>query len=363
MKNLIKVFVVLACLFYSVIPVFTFQGINYTFKGNFQRTGYINANIRKNSAKAWVIDYIPYIKEIDFINGSLIALTKKGEIISFNEMTKERVWMYKAYSEITSRPTYYEGKLYFGTLEGRLVCLDWLTGGELWSYPLFGSIRTSPLVIDNSLIVGSENGKLYSFDRISGKKLWDYNAYSAIESSPATYENCIYFGSSGGNFYCLTKEGNLEWKFNTGETIISTPVIANEYVILTTYEGNIYCFNKYGKLLWKRMISPYIISSPTAYEEIAYQTFSDGKLYALDIKSGSILWFSALQKSNSTPIITNELLVYESSSKWLNLIDRRSGKLVSQYEEIGEGIIDYSISQNSIFILTGTGKIIKYETF
>jgi outer membrane protein assembly factor BamB len=363
MKNLIKVFVVLACLFYSTIPVFTFQQINYTFKGNFQRTGYINANIRRNSAKTWIIEDIPYIKEIDSINNSLIILTKKGEIISFNEITKEKIWIYKTYSEITSRPTYCEGKLYFGTLEGRLVCLDWLTGRELWSYPLFGSIRTSPLVIGNSLIVGSENGKLYSFDRISGRKLWDYNVYSAIESSPATYQNCIYFGSSEGNFYCLTKDGNLEWKFNTDETIISTPAIADEYITLTTYEGGIYCLNKYGKLLWKKRISPYVISSPATYEGIVYQTFSDGKLYAFDIKNGSTLWFSALQKSNSTPIITNELLVYESSSKWLNLIDRRNGKLVSQYEEIGEGIIDYAISQNSIFILTGTGKIIKYETF
>jgi len=363
-KKLVEIFVILTILFYFVIPGFAYPQANFfTFKGNFQRTGYTNADIRGNFAKVWTVENIPFIKEIDFVNNSLIVLTKKCEIISINEVTKEKNWIYKTYSEITSKPTYYEGKIYFGTFEGRLICLNWLNGKELWSYPLFGSIHTSPLIFGNSLIVGSENGKLYSFDRISGGKLWEYKASGAVESSSATCGKYIYFGSSGGTFYCLTQNGRLKWKFEAFGTIVSTPAVTDDYLTFTTYEGSIYCLNKEGKILWQKTISPYIISSPTAYEGIVYQTFSDGKLYAFNLKNGSILWFSALQKSNTTPIITKNLLLYESSLKWLNLIDRKSGKLVKQYEELKEGIIDYAISQNSIFLLTGTGKIIKYDTF
>lgn len=364
MKKLVKISVLLIILFFWIASGFAYQGTNfYTFKGNFQRTGYINADIGGNSAKSWNIEDIPYIKEIEFINDALVAVTEKHEIISINEQTKGKSWVYKTYSEITSKPTYYEGKLYFGTFEGRLICLNWFDGNEFWSYPLFGSLYSSPLILGNSLIVGSENGKLYSFDRISGRKLWEYKTTGSILSSPATCGKYIYFGSSSGTFYCLTQNGYLRWKFETFATIVSTPVIIDNYVIFTTYEGSIYCLNKEGKLIWQKIVSPYITSSPVAYEGIIYQTFSDGKLYTFNLKNGSILWFSALQKSSATPKITKNLLLYDSSFRWLNLIDRKSGKLVKQYEELKEGIIDYTISRNSIFILTGSGKIIKYDTF
>lgn len=364
MKKLIYISIVLVTLLLLISQGFAYIPANsFTFKGNFQRTGYTDALIKNNSVKAWTIENIPNLKEINFINNSLVAVTKKCEIISINESTKECLWIYKTYSEITSSPTYYDSRLYFGTAEGRIICLDFASGKELWSYPISGSIYTSPLILGNSLIFGSDNGKLYSLDRISGGKLWEYKTGGALKSSPATCGKYIYFGSTSGIFYCLTQSGSLRWAFNTPETIVSTPALIENYLIFTTYEGSIYCLNLDGKLIWKKLISPYTQSSPVAYDGIVYQNFSDGKLYAFNLKNGSILWFSELQKSNSTPEITKDLLIYESSLKWLNLIDRNSGKLKRQYEELLEGIIDFTVSDNSIFVLTGYSTIIKYDTF
>lgn len=364
MKKLAQLSSILVILFLLIGHGFASTQVGFfTFKGNFQRTGYTDALIKGNSVKAWTIENIPYLKEINFINNSLVAVTKKCEIILINEFTRGNVWTYKTYSEITSRPTYYDGKLYFGSIEGRIICLDWLNGKELWSYPISGSIYSSPLILGNSLIFGSNNGKLYSFDRVSCGKLWEYKTGGAIKSSPATCGKYVYFGSTSGTFYCLTQSGSLRWTFKTSETIVSTPALIENYVIFTTYEGSIYCLNLDGLLIWKKLISPYIVSSPVAYDGIVYQSFSDGKLYAFNLKNGSILWFSELQKSNSTPEITKDLLIYESSLRWLNLINRKSGKLVNQYEQLTEGIIDFAVSDNSIFILTGYGTIIKYDTF
>jgi outer membrane protein assembly factor BamB len=343
--------------------LFGYSTFNFTFKGNYQRTGYVDSNIRGNAYKVWTNQNIKDAKEIIYINDRLIVLTKDNRIVSLNEKTLNIDWSFKTYSEITSKLTFNDNMLFFGTYEGKIFCIDWFTGIEKWSYPVFGSIFTSPLIIGNSVIFGSLNGKLYSFDKKNGAKIWEYNSGCSIESSPAYNGSYIVLCNAKGFVYYLNSNGYLKWMYNAKNPIITTPIILDDKIIVSTYEGNLLCLNFSGKLQWNKKITPYSIHSPVSYDGKIYMVCSDGLLYAYNTTNGALLWFSAIGKGLSTPIITNNFIIYLAGEKWLNLIDRQNGKKVVQYEELIDNIIDVTVSPRSLFYLTKTSKICAYETF
>ena len=357
---LILIFVVFSI---NLSNLFSYSVYNYTYKGNYQRTGYLESNVKSNTIKAWVNKSISEAREICFIKDKLVVVTKDNKIYALNERTSNIEWEYKIYTQITSKLTYNEEKLYFGTYEGKIVCLNWATGKEIWSYPIFGSIYTSPLIIDNSLIFGSLNGKLYSFDKLSGGKLWEYNSGSSIESSPAYDGRNIVFCNTRGYIYYLSPNGKLIWSYNSNNTIVTTSLILDKSIVANTYEGSLLSLDYNGKLLWCSKISPYTKYPPVSHGGIIYQLCSDGLLYAYNSTNGLQLWYSGLNKGKATPIITNNYLIYPSGDKWLNLIDKQNGKKIMQFEELYEDIIDFTVSSKYLFYLTGTSKIYAFETF
>ncbi|WP_226676413.1 carboxypeptidase regulatory-like domain-containing protein [Mesobacillus jeotgali] len=89
------------------------------------------------------------------------------------------------------------------------------------------------------------------------------------------------------------------WEYNTsgkGKILFSTPAAANNKVVLVTDSGYVVALDSFtGKEQWSVKIGSTNRSSPTINGDTVYLSGGeDGKIYALDLKSGSNIWTTAV---------------------------------------------------------------------
>ena len=99
-----------------------------TIRGNTQRTGYIDAEIKTPFHVAWV-----------------------------RHFAEERLGT-------AMEPIVAEGKLFVATHSGNLYALDALTGKPIWNFKAKGALLHSPAFADNIIVAASTDGYLYALD-------------------------------------------------------------------------------------------------------------------------------------------------------------------------------------------------------
>ncbi len=214
----------------------------------------------KTTASVWN-DHIYVIFQNDIYADELCCFTPEGEL----------VWKYKTVKVpegacippisvrstqgVTSSPTVYNGKIYFGSGKKKVHCIDSDTGEPSWTFETKGSVvmeqyRTGEDRIISTLgaayenvYFGSWNNTIYALDAETGKEKWTFLTGDRILSSPVIADGLVCVGCMDGHFYCLDAyKGNLLGDFKLGK-VVGSPAISNGYVFVPV-ESTLYCLGE-----------------------------------------------------------------------------------------------------------------------
>ncbi len=340
----------------------------YIWRGNYQRTGYIDVSAVKETPKAiWQAWY-----------------EEKPQGTPLSRF-------------VNSSPLYYENRVYFFDVKGTLHCLNAGTGKEVWEeqfavksndWSLKSRGENASLVTGNAIFF-SIGSHIFGVDANSGKTVYHFVFKNGIISGHfIVKEGILYFSAerrvhfigdayTTGTYVCALnlKTGKVEHSdyikgvtgkelsFESGILLLTTrnKVIAlnaercsilyeitgkeSEATVVPIQNGMFYApfargiraFDiKSGKVLWSTDIIPIEghgnIGNPAVHNGTVYLVAKEygraSTLYALDAKTGSILWKTVLSKTPSK----SEMYTGNSHFSPENLALVRNTAYASTYE-------------------------------
>lgn len=141
-------------------------------------------------------------------------------------------WKYKAKGNISSSPTAYTGKCFFGCEDFRLYCIDTslkigrTSPDSIWIARTSSQIFSSPFASGNDVYIASNDYNLYAFNIINGSQKWAFKSNGLIKSSPISYKGTVYIGSYDKHLYAIdSANGTMKWQFYVGGQMACSPVI------------------------------------------------------------------------------------------------------------------------------------------
>ena len=90
------------------------------------------------------------------------VISESGGVYALNKSNGERVWKFKADSDVRSDPSLAENTLYFADTEGTVYGLDTVTGEEAWRFDVNDRVSTGVVVANEMIFVSSDSGVLYA---------------------------------------------------------------------------------------------------------------------------------------------------------------------------------------------------------
>jgi len=155
---------------------------------------------------------------------------------------------------ITSSPTIYKDRVYFGSGEKKAYCIDCKTGELIWEFKTEESewmkeyatgedrIISTPAAAYDMVYFGSWNNTIYALDADTGSEIWTFLTGDKTISSPAVADGMVYLGCMDGHFYCFDSDGNILGDFKLGK-VLGSPSISNGYVFVPA-GSKLYCLGE-----------------------------------------------------------------------------------------------------------------------
>lgn len=141
----------------------------------------------------------------------------------------------------------------------------------------------------------------------------------------------------------------LAWAKNIGANIyMASPLIHNGKIYIASVDENlrgeaaVYAFDgKTGQLLWRYPVRNSVKNTIAIESDLIFAQDAEGFLYALDGETGKLRWEKHLPV-NGLPalidgLVTNEGIVYAGTGKGLGAYEAKTGKLLWQNKEWGQG--------------------------
>lgn len=258
-------------------------------------------------------------------------------LYAIDALSGKLFWKFKTNGEVVSSPTLSKGIVYVGSSDGNIYAIDAFKGTKIWSYSLRGNVY-SPIVVNDVVYVAVEN-YVFAIDAKTGNKLWSTNFYPSgyilssniefIRSTPTYYNGVIYIGSWDKKLYALdAKSGLVKWTFvpSADGDFLSNPVIKDAIIYFGVGKTFYAVDANTGKSNWEFTVNLEILSSPFIDNNMVYFTTDNKynfsrqcKLYALSLPNGELKWNIDIFRSDSSPILYNNVL-YIASNKSLNSI-------------------------------------------
>ena len=251
-----------------------------------------------------------------------------------------------------------------------VLAFDELDGSLLWSRPIaqrawdswsspaafFGEVNGEPV---ERVVVGSGE-TLYSLDAHTGAVQWSTGLdHSVVHASPIVADGTVFLSdytgfSAGGKLYAYAVlDGALLWSREIGQTSGNTPAYADGAVFITTADGSVFSFDASdGTEFWHRVFF-------STWHEAFFGGLSvrDGAVYAasygfyggednstlfkLDADTGSVLWTTPAERTDSIPVVVGETIFLSGgiegfgSARKLECFDDSSGALLWSYDGAG----------------------------
>ena len=237
-------------------------------------------------------------------------------------------------------PIIAEGKVFIATYDngdarnGFVVAYDIQSGAEVWRYRTQNSIKGAIAYEDGQVFGTDMVGNVYAINSEHGTLNWTLNlelkALPAYVSSTIA-ENGVLYTGEGKSFCALQqKDGAKVWcndQWNSGVGGPAAPTIGKDFIVASSNWNAMYCHDlQTGKLLWKE--KDYGLrfrdAAPTFVDDTLF-VGTQQSLLAINPKNGKILRQKELEvnlKTNSTPLVTNHLLVMGTSDQGLMAFDR-----------------------------------------
>lgn len=212
--------------------------------------------------------------------------------------------------------------------------------GEIGNNPL------TPALSADAVYAANGKGELYRMSRTNGKQAWHVNAGFEISGGVGAGEGLLLVGGEKGELAAYGEDGKLRWKTTVTSEVMSAPQVFDGVVVVRTGDGRIAGLDAAdGKPLWNyQRATPALIVRSHAGVAIqrnqVFAGFAGGKLVALDLKSGSLQWETAVSQPRgntelerisdvtSTPVVDDEQVCAIAFQGRLACFDIAQGNLL-----------------------------------
>lgn len=176
---------------------------------------------------------------------------------------------------------------------------------RLWSENTGGPdkqyLKLAPAVAGQRVFITNPQGGLRALDATNGRKLWHAELDEPVTGGPGVGQNSVLLGTGKGEVISVNAEtGRVEWRGRVSSEVLSPPLRQDNTVVARTNDGKIYGLDAdRGKPLWiyDRTVPPLTLrgtSAPVISAGIVIAGFDGGRLAALDLRTGRLLWETAV---------------------------------------------------------------------
>jgi len=223
----------------------------------------------------------------------------------------------------------------------------------------------SPVILDRTMYFGAADGNFYAFNIDNGFMRWVFRTGRPINSIPFADDASVYFGSNDGYVYAVSRdEGKQLWAFDTNHTVQSAIIKYQDMIVFSSDVGFTHFLDLQGQQLHSIVNSIWLSQTFQIHDDILY--FAPGppsyptSLGAYDVRTHQFLWTidTAFEGTiwYSFPAIKNELLIFgtcgdlvDSWKLGYNALDRATGSVVWENEDVPFFGDKISISQDDLF--------------
>lgn len=216
----------------------------------------------------------------------LAAHTGEGERIYTDEISGGTYYQ--------SKPTAWQGKLFFGNPAGFLYALDAASGQEIWKFEMGGGISVGPAVADGKVYAGQQGGERYFYclDAASGRCLWKQALPGGwVWGSAAVDDGLVYVPTVSGYAVCLDgATGHIVWMYPTAKSVPAEPAVFGDLVYFGSWSHALYAFQKKtGSIVWKSRGAQLDSGTLIATGGEIYHPDGTSMFQRLDASSGEVL--------------------------------------------------------------------------
>ena len=236
-----------------------------TMRGNNQRTGISQSNIKKMPENPftvqWKYEFTDSVYSSPVFNkkGFAFVGTDEKKFYSISVYDGQKEWEFQTIGRVRASAAIYKDRVFFGDDKGVFYCLDMNSGQEIWRYQTGGAIQSSPVAFQNDVdhygcvAIVSFDKKLYLFNALAKNCTlrwvldlggWSVNApaldyNSLIRSSdgePTT--KVLYVCTSNNRVLCINaSSGRIVSEYKTKASIESTPVSFGSRLLVSSNDG------------------------------------------------------------------------------------------------------------------------------
>jgi outer membrane protein assembly factor BamB len=309
-------------------------------------------------------------------NDSVVYGSAFGGIISFDPITKRKLWQYPETDNPDLRPVYAtplsaNGLIYFGDSNGTVWAVN-SQGKDQWEFSLDGSIYGDPIIdFDNETVfIGSTKGVLYALNANSGLPLWRFPSddtgpiHGGIWGTPAIDQDTLYIPGMDKYLYAVDiVTGAVKWKFETSGQIAGTPLVEGNSVYFGSFDSNLYSVDRRnGEEKWRFASDNWFWTLPTLVDGTLYAGGLDHRMYALDSQTGQQEWrFQATGPIRTTVTPIEDGLVFGTEDHMVYAVGLFGNELWKH--DLGSSVYSHiSLIDGSLFVVGQDGLVHVIET-
>ena len=220
-------------------------------------------------------------------------------------------------------------------------------------------------------------------NKINISRLWKFTAGEGVSDfylklKPVFSNNTGYIVDYTGHLQAFTLDsGKVIWETDLNMPASGGLTLVNGKLFLGNSKGEVVAVdatNKNGKILWRTQLSSEILSRPAIAQGILVVKTIDGRVYGLNSTNGHKSWVydrsvpHLTLRGNSSPLISNDIVITASDSGKLSALSLRQGKLLwettiavakgrNQLERVIDMDIDPVVVDDVIYVAGYQGRI------
>jgi len=162
--------------------------VGWKFRGNLANTGeYDDGGIKPNGKLKWKTD-VRVVSSSPVISNGVLYIGTRKQIHAMDMKTGNIIWV----TSITSvggsvcTPAISNGVVYFGTDTGeKFYALDAKSGDIIWERDMYAYVDSKPTVYEGFVYFGTRDKKLYCLNAKTGDIRWVFSTGGDVYSCPA----------------------------------------------------------------------------------------------------------------------------------------------------------------------------------
>lgn len=246
-------------------------------------------------------------------------------------------------------PVIYKGKIYVASVDearkgkSYIYSLYSQTGELHWKYPVNNSIKNSIVVEDSAVYAQTIEGSLYAIKTVDGSLKWGtqlhVNEKSFLTEGLAIADSVVYAGTGLGLCALTARKGEVLWEnkeWQQGDATAGTLTVGHNRVISTAQGLGMYANDATtGEMKWhihKNGIDNHA-ATPAMHDGLLYAT-ADHSLFIIDARTGNVIVRKTYPFDltvSSTPLLTDNAIVFGSADSGLIAVDRETLELKWQF--------------------------------